>query len=86
MNPETETVAIFETTETIETTVTIVIIVTAEISRAAEIIETTLHTGTWQTVEICQEMCRQSPGRSRSNRGARSSRSLENPENLEFAW
>lgn len=75
-----EIIGIIETTATIET------IATAEIRRAAETIESHHHISTLQTVEICQEMCQQSPGRLRSNRGARSSRSLENPGNLEYVW
>lgn len=80
MHERAEIIGIIETTETIATTVTV------EISRAAETIESMLHISTLQMVEICQEMCQQSPGRLRSNRGARSSRSLENLENLEYGW
>lgn len=80
MHERAEIIGIIETTETIATTVT------AEMSRAAESIESMLQTSTLQMVEICQETCQQSPGRRRSNRGARSSKSLGNLENLEYEW
>lgn len=84
-----ETVAMLESLEIIgiiATTGTIATIVITETTRAAEIIESTLHRSTLQMVATCQGMCQQSLGRLKSNRGARSSRSLEKLGNLEYAW
>lgn len=90
--PEIGSVVIVETIETIETAEIAEMLETFGTTgtvgtpRAVETMESTHHTSMLQTVEICQETCRRSPGQPKSSRGAKNSRSLGNLENLECVW